>query len=68
MDAFVLKCRKCGLPLTPEVIVACGRLTCPNKQRSNTSGKVDQLFVVDGEGFAIDGVEYISGEGSPSQG
>lgn len=60
-----MKCPKCNLELTDkEVIEVCGRL-CPNKPIKNTSGLVDKLFVIDGVGFEVDGIQYLSGEGAP---
>lgn len=49
-------CPKCHKELTPYVIEQCKVLQCPNKDQVNTSGKVNQLFVIDGNGFEVDNI------------
>lgn len=58
-------CSKCQKELTQEVITTCKVLTCPNKEPSNTSGKVNHLFKVEGNGFEVDGALYLSKAGTP---
>ena len=58
-------CPKCQKDVTPLVLEQCRILTCPNKEPTNTSGKVNQLFKVDGNGFEVDGALYLSGDGIP---
>jgi hypothetical protein len=49
-------CPVCLKEITPEVLSNCRVPKCPNTTPVNTSGKVNQLFRVDGNGFEVENI------------
>lgn len=58
------ECVKCNKELASAIISEC-QLLCPNKPLVNTSGKVTQLFFIDGDGFSIEPINFLSSKDTP---